>query len=49
LRRIGDIKDSCSDILEAKKVLGYKPQVLLRDGLRILLKEDVGAHLIAGS
>lgn len=41
--RAGDIKDSYSDISKAKKVLGYEPQVSLRDGLRILLEENMVA------
>lgn len=31
--RPGDIKDSCSDISKARKMLGFEPKVQLRDGL----------------
>ncbi len=37
--RAGDIKDSYADISKAKKLLGYRPTVSLKAGLRILLKE----------
>lgn len=37
--RVGDIKDSYADISKAKHVLGYKPQISLNNGLRLLLKE----------
>jgi UDP-glucose 4-epimerase len=32
--RPGDIKDSYADISLAEKVLGYKPEVSLKDGLQ---------------
>jgi UDP-glucose 4-epimerase len=35
--RAGDIRDSYADISKAKRVLGYKPKVTLRDGLKALL------------
>lgn len=35
--RVGDIKDSYADISKAKKVLGYKPRVDLREGLEGLI------------
>jgi UDP-glucose 4-epimerase len=35
--RAGDIKDSYADISKASRVLGYEPEVSLRDGLRALL------------
>jgi UDP-glucose 4-epimerase len=35
--RPGDIKDSYADIALAKKVLGYKPEVKLEDGLREII------------
>lgn len=34
----GDIKDSYADISKAKKVLGYKPEYSLKDGLEEMLK-----------
>ena len=36
--RPGDIKDSYADISLAKKVLGYKPEVSLEDGLREIIE-----------
>lgn len=33
--RLGDVKDSLADISKAKKILGYKPQYSLKDGLKI--------------
>lgn len=38
--RAGDITDSLADISKAKKLLGYEPKVILKDGLRALLKEE---------
>ncbi len=38
--RLGDIKQSCADISKAEKLLGYRPRVPLRDGLRTLLAES---------
>jgi len=35
--RTGDIKHSCADISKARRVLGYGPRVLLREGLVKLL------------
>jgi UDP-glucose 4-epimerase len=35
--RPGDIKDSYADISPAKKVLGYKPEVNLKDGLKEII------------
>ena len=40
--RAGDIKNSYADISKGKNLLGYSPQVPLRDGLRVLLKETSG-------
>ncbi len=40
--RAGDIKDSYADISKAKKFLGYEPKVSLKDGLRVLLEENLG-------
>lgn len=37
--RAGDIKDSYADISKAKKLLGYEPEVSLRDGLQVLVEE----------
>ena len=39
--RLGDIKHSYADISKAEKLLGYKPRFSLRDGLRVLLDENV--------
>jgi UDP-glucose 4-epimerase len=39
--RLGDIKHSYADISKAEKLLGYRPKVSLRDGLRTLLAENV--------
>ena len=36
--RTGDIKDSYADISNAKQLLGFKPQVNLREGLKTLIK-----------
>ena len=38
--RLGDIKHSYADIIKAEKILGYRPRVSLRDGLRTLLTEN---------
>jgi UDP-glucose 4-epimerase len=38
--RLGDIKQSYADISKAEKLLGYKPIVSLKDGLRTLLAEN---------
>jgi UDP-glucose 4-epimerase len=35
--RPGDIKDSYADISLAKKVLGYRPEVDLKDGLQEII------------
>jgi UDP-glucose 4-epimerase len=40
--RLGDIKHSYADISKAEKLLGYKPTVSLKDGLRTLLAEKQG-------
>ena len=32
--RAGDIRDSLADISKAERLLGYKPQVRIREGLR---------------
>jgi len=37
--RTSDIRDSYADISKAQKLLGYKPQFGLKDGLRALLDE----------
>lgn len=37
--RAGDIKDTFADISKARKLLGYKPKVSLRDGLKALFKQ----------
>ena len=37
--RLGDIKHSHADISKAEELLGYRPKVSLRDGLRALLAE----------
>jgi UDP-glucose 4-epimerase len=39
--RVGDIKHSYADISKAEKLLGYKPKVALKDGLRVLLAKNV--------
>jgi UDP-glucose 4-epimerase len=38
--RLGDIRHSYADISKAKKLLGYRPNVSLRDGLRALLTNE---------
>jgi len=40
--RTGDIKDSYADISKVKTLLGYEPEILLRDGLRPLIEEKTG-------
>lgn len=35
--RVGDIRNSYADISKAEKILGYKPQINLSSGLRVLL------------
>lgn len=35
--RAGDIKDSYADISKAKRMLGFKPKVNLREGLKVLI------------
>jgi len=42
--RLGDIKHSYADISKAKKLLGYRPKVSLRDGLRTLLAENMSVN-----
>ncbi|MFX0138117.1 MAG: NAD-dependent epimerase/dehydratase family protein, partial [Candidatus Hodarchaeota archaeon] len=32
--RFGDIKDSLADIAKIKKILGFKPKILLQEGLK---------------
>lgn len=39
--RVGDIKHSYAAISRAEKLLGYRPKVSLRDGLRTLLAKNV--------
>ena len=39
--RLGDIKHSYADVSKAEKLLGYRPTVSLKAGLRKLLSEDV--------
>jgi UDP-glucose 4-epimerase len=39
--RLGDITHSYTTISKAEKLLGYRPKVSLRDGLRTLLPENV--------
>jgi len=39
--RLGDIKQSFANIRKAKKSLGYHPRITLRDGLKLLLREEV--------
>lgn len=38
--RKGDIRNSYADIRKAEKMLGYKPKITLREGLRKLLHEE---------
>jgi UDP-glucose 4-epimerase len=33
-RRIGDVRESLADISEARRALGYEPQVTFEEGLR---------------
>lgn len=40
--RVGDIKDSYADISKGRKLLGYSPQVSLKEGLRVLLENKSG-------
>jgi len=37
--RAGDIKHSCADISRARKILGYKPRISLREGLARMLND----------
>jgi nucleoside-diphosphate-sugar epimerase len=37
--RLGEIRHSYADISKAENLLGYKPKVSLKDGLRALLEE----------
>lgn len=39
--RLGDIKDTFANISKAKKLLGYKPNFSLKDGLSALFNEEV--------
>jgi UDP-N-acetylglucosamine 4-epimerase len=39
--RQGDVKHSLADITRAKELLGYAPQVSVREGLRRLVKESI--------
>jgi UDP-N-acetylglucosamine 4-epimerase len=36
--RAGDIRDSLADISKANRLLGYRPQVRIREGLRQTLE-----------
>ncbi|MDH5770239.1 MAG: hypothetical protein OEZ25_02985 [Candidatus Bathyarchaeota archaeon] len=38
--RKGDIRSSCADMSKAKRALGYKPKVALKEGLRMTLKSE---------
>jgi UDP-glucose 4-epimerase len=38
--RLGDIKNSYADISKAKNLLGYRPKLSLREGIRALLAEN---------
>lgn len=40
--RPGDIQHSYADINKAKRMLGYKPSVVLKEGIRNLLREQKG-------
>jgi UDP-glucose 4-epimerase len=44
MSRAGDIKDSYADISKAKKLLNFEPKVSLREGLQILLEEEMAAR-----
>ena len=44
MSRVGDIKDSYADISKAKKLLNFEPKVSLREGLQILLEEEMVAR-----
>ncbi len=48
--RPGDIKDSYADISLARKILGYRPQVSLEDGLREIIdsKMSSGQESVSG-
>jgi nucleoside-diphosphate-sugar epimerase len=37
--REGDIRNSYADIDKAKKMLGYKPRIKLKEGIKMLLKK----------
>ena len=38
--RVGDVKQSYADTSKAERLLGYHPEVCLKDGLRDLLREE---------
>lgn len=38
--REGDIRNSCADIGKAEKMLGYKPKITMKEGIRMLLKNQ---------
>ena len=40
---VGDIKDSYADISKTAKLLGYKPEFSLVEGLRSLLSEEISS------
>jgi UDP-glucose 4-epimerase len=42
--RTGDIKDSYADISLARKILGYRPQVSLEDGLREVIESKMSGR-----
>ena len=44
MSRAGDIKDSYADTSKAKKLLNFEPKVSLREGLQILLEEEMVAR-----
>jgi UDP-glucose 4-epimerase len=44
MSRAGDIKDCYADISKAKKLLNFEPKVSLREGLQILLEEEMVAR-----
>jgi UDP-glucose 4-epimerase len=38
--REGDIRDSCADITKARRILNFRPEVALKNGLRVLINKQ---------
>lgn len=43
-RQLGDMLTTCADVTKAKKLLGYKPRVLMEEGIRDFVKWYINFH-----